>query len=84
MHLLMCAIHSDFSVGVAANTANDFLGLMICQPFFQAINGEGERGREREKCKYYVQRTVLVLIYITPYIAWQYVKFCVIGNYNNY
>ena len=47
MHLLMCAIHSAFSVGVAANTANDFFGEITCHPFFQAI--EGEREREREK-----------------------------------
>ena len=56
MHLLMWAIHSAFSVGVAANTANDFLGEMICHPFFQAARWEGwwvgERGmvggRERD------------------------------------
>ena len=28
----MCAIHSDFSVAVAAYTVKDFFGLMICQP----------------------------------------------------
>ena len=56
MHLLMWAIHSAFSVGVAANTAKDFLGEMICHPFFQATRWEGwwvgERGmvggRERD------------------------------------
>ena len=42
MHLLMCAIHSAFSVGVAANTAKDFFGEIICQPFFHA-NGKWEK-----------------------------------------
>jgi len=37
----MWAIHSAFSVGVAANTANDFLGEMICHPFFQAMGVRG-------------------------------------------
>jgi hypothetical protein len=41
----MCAIHSAFSVGVAAKTANDFFGEITCHPFFQA---ERERERERE------------------------------------
>ena len=44
MHLLMCAIHSAFSVGVAAKTAKDFFGEITCHPFFQAK----ERERERE------------------------------------
>ena len=48
MHLLMCAIHSDFSVGDAAYTANDFLGLMTCHPFFHATQEEREREGERE------------------------------------
>ena len=42
MHLLMCAIHSAFSVGVAANTAKDFLGEIICHPFFHAIGKRQE------------------------------------------
>ena len=48
----MCAIHSAFSVGVAANTANDFFGEITCHPFFQAEErgreggGGGERGGE--------------------------------------
>ena len=37
MHLLICAIHSAFSVGVAANTAKDFFGDITCQPFFHAV-----------------------------------------------
>ena len=48
MHLLMCAIHSAFSVGVAANTANDFFGEITCHPFFQAEEREREREREKE------------------------------------
>jgi len=36
IHLLMCAIHSAFSVAVAANTAKDFFGEITCHPFFQA------------------------------------------------
>ena len=40
MHLLMCAIRSAFSVGVAANTAKDFLGEMICHPFFHVNERE--------------------------------------------
>ena len=54
MHLLMCAIHSAFSVGVAANTANDFFGEITCHPFFQAEEREwreSEREREREREK---------------------------------
>ncbi len=39
-------------MGVAAKTANDFSGEMICQPFFHASwregrGGEGRRGEER-------------------------------------
>ena len=50
MHLLMCAIHSAFSVGVAAKTAKDFFGEITCQPFFQAEEKErGGGGRERER-----------------------------------
>ena len=52
MHLLMCAIHSAFSVGVAAKTAKDFFGEITCQPFFQAEEkerGGGEVERERER-----------------------------------
>ena len=44
----MCAIHSAFSVGVAANTANDFFGEITCHPFFHA-GGERERGEKRER-----------------------------------
>jgi len=33
---LICAIHSAFSVLVAAYTANDFFALMICHPFFKS------------------------------------------------
>ena len=61
MHLLMCAIHSAFSVGVAAKTANDFFGEITCQPFFQAkgverrerigMVREEREGREREREK---------------------------------
>ena len=36
MHLLMCAIHSAFSVAVAANTAKDLVGVMSCHPFFHS------------------------------------------------
>lgn len=36
MHLSICAIHSAFSVGVAANTVKDLLALMICQPFLKS------------------------------------------------
>ena len=36
IHLLICAIHSAFSVLVAAYTANDFFALMICHPFFKS------------------------------------------------
>ena len=36
MHLLICAIHSDFSVAVAAYTVNDLVVLIICQPFFKS------------------------------------------------
>ena len=43
-HFLMCAIHSDFSVAVAANTANDFLGLIICHPWRRAA-GRNKRTR---------------------------------------
>ena len=50
MHLLMCAIHSAFSVGVAAKTAKDFFGEITCQPFFQAEEKGGKEGeRERER-----------------------------------
>jgi hypothetical protein len=33
MHLLMCAIHSCFSVDVAAYTANDLDAVRISHPF---------------------------------------------------
>lgn len=31
-HLFMCAIHSDFSVAVAAYTAKDLVGVLMSQP----------------------------------------------------
>lgn len=33
MHLLICAIHSCFSVPVAAYTANDFVVVRMSHPF---------------------------------------------------
>ena len=54
MHLLMCAIHSAFSVGVAANTAKDFLGEMICHPFFHAI-GKRQETNSKEYREVHVQ-----------------------------
>ena len=53
MHLLMCAIHSAFSVGVAAKTAKDFFGEITCHPFFQAKNREvvEEEGRRTVECR---------------------------------
>ena len=62
MHLLMCAIHSAFSVGVAANTANDFFGEITCQPFFHA--GERERERERERWLMYGYSTCTCTLYM--------------------
>jgi hypothetical protein len=44
----MCAIHSAFSVGVAAKTAKDFFGEITCHPFFQAEERGRGRGRGRE------------------------------------
>ena len=35
-HFRMCAIHSFFSVAVAAYTTNDFLGLIIFHPLRKA------------------------------------------------
>jgi len=36
IHLLMCAIHSCFSVEVAAYTANDLDAVRINQPFLNS------------------------------------------------
>lgn len=38
MHLFMCAIHSCFSVLVAAYTANDFVVVRISQPFRYSVS----------------------------------------------
>jgi len=38
MHLLMCAIHSCFSVDVAAYTANDLDAVRISHPFRNSEN----------------------------------------------
>lgn len=37
MHLLICAIHSCFSVEVAAYTANDFEAVRISQPLRNSV-----------------------------------------------
>ena len=72
MHLLMCAIHSAFSVGVAAKTAKDFFGEITCQPFFQAEEEEGgegnRRGRERERERERVSESTVHLMHVCPWI----------------
>ena len=60
MHLLICAIHSDFSVAVAAYTVNDLVVLIICQPFFKSK-------KENIKIKLLSYHPVLYLYTAFPY-----------------
>lgn len=61
----MCAIHSAFSVAVAAYTVNDLLGLMICHPFLLPETSVGKKVQISSLITNLPSCTVLFLLHWT-------------------